>query len=292
MDKIIRKTGPKQEFEYEAYIYTEEEASNKGIQWLYWKDERVKEGDWVITDDLYVVQVRSVKEYTNRRNKTNRFLLTTIAPAWVTKQAKLLWEPRKEIGDYSGTHPDRWVNREKRKGRTRRAIKLYVNMLVNGKVDLQKCGQLYRPDIKWSTRAFKQLLKKEEIQEMVQDELQKLFEREGITREFIVQKHKQAIELGEGKNDGYLILKAANMLAKYLGWGERQQVDTNHMLGYAQTLEEIGQTLQNTETLTVDGHKVSRITEIQRDGQDADFEDVEERPTEVREDSSSEDVSS
>jgi hypothetical protein len=210
--RIGRSKGPK----YTAYIYTKEEADSLGIEYLGWRDKEVKPGDWVLTDDNYVGQVRDIRQYGNKQKQPKNFILTTFGCQWVAPTNKLTWEDRRETGDYFNPIPRDWIKKEIARARTKRTVQLYANMMLTGRIDLQILGKAYRPDSSDPIRTVKKLLKREQVKSMIDQELQRILEEKGITKQFVVEKIVKAIELGEAKGDGYLLLKGADKMADYL----------------------------------------------------------------------------
>jgi len=65
--------------------YSEEEARQRGIPFKYWKDPTVQAGEYVLTDDGYVVPVRS----TRRQVQEYRMIRVDIGQFYVTKRGTL-----------------------------------------------------------------------------------------------------------------------------------------------------------------------------------------------------------
>ncbi len=95
----------------------------------------------------------------------------------------------------------RWIKYELGKTRTKLVIKAYVRQLVSGKIEWEKLGQMYRPDQQQPVWTLKRLLKTEETQRMVNEEIDKLLTDEGITAKFTIKKRKEVLEKAIEKND-------------------------------------------------------------------------------------------
>jgi len=95
----------------------------------------------------------------------------------------------------------RWIKYELGKTRTKLVIKAYVRQLVSGKIEWGKLGQMYRPDQQQPVWTLKRLLKTEETQRMVNEEIDKLLSDEGITAKFTIKKRKEVLEKAIEKND-------------------------------------------------------------------------------------------
>ena len=96
----------------------------------------------------------------------------------------------------------RWIKYELGKTKTKLVIKAYVRQLVSGsKIEWEKLGQMYRPDQQQPVWTFKRLLKQEETQRMVNEEIDKLLSDEGITPKFVIEKRKKVLESAIEKGD-------------------------------------------------------------------------------------------
>ncbi len=58
--------------------YTREEAENLGIEWKMWYDPSSKIGDWVLTDDGFVVQIVNIREYCNNKGYKSTIVNTVL----------------------------------------------------------------------------------------------------------------------------------------------------------------------------------------------------------------------
>ncbi len=95
----------------------------------------------------------------------------------------------------------RWIKYELGKTKTKLVIKAYVRQLVTGKIEWEKLGQMYRPDQQQPVWTFKRLLKQEETQRMVNEEIDKLLSDEGITPKFTIEQRKKVLEMAIKKED-------------------------------------------------------------------------------------------
>ena len=96
----------------------------------------------------------------------------------------------------------RWIKYELGKTRTKLVIKAYVRQLVSGSnIEWEKLAMMYRPDQQQPVWTLKRLLKQEETQRMVNEEIDKLLTDEGITAKFTIKKRKEVLEKAIEKND-------------------------------------------------------------------------------------------
>jgi len=95
----------------------------------------------------------------------------------------------------------RWIKYELGKTKTKLVIKAYVRQLVSGKIEWEKLGQMYRPDQQQPVWTLKRLLKTEETQRMVNEEIDKLLSDEGITAKFVIGERKELLKSAKEKGD-------------------------------------------------------------------------------------------
>jgi len=95
----------------------------------------------------------------------------------------------------------RWLKYELGKTKTKLVIKAYVRQLVSGKIEWEKLGQMYRPDQQQPVWTLKRLLKQEETQRMVNEEIDKLLSDEGITPKFVIEERKELLKSAKEKGD-------------------------------------------------------------------------------------------
>ena len=93
------------------------------------------------------------------------------------------------------TNRKRWLKYELGKTKTKLVIKTYVKMLMSGKIDWEKLGQMYRPDQAKPVWTLKRLLKQQETKRMINEEIDNLLSEEGITPQFVIQKRKQVLSM-------------------------------------------------------------------------------------------------
>ncbi len=96
----------------------------------------------------------------------------------------------------------RWIKYELGKTKTKLVIKAYVRQLVSGsKIEWEKLAMMYRPDQQQPVWTLKRLLKQEETQRMVNEEIDKLLSDEGITAKFVIGERKELLKSAKEKGD-------------------------------------------------------------------------------------------
>jgi hypothetical protein len=202
-------------------IYTKDEADAKGIKYTYWKD--AKEGDWCLSDDGYVGQVRMVKKY-DRGTKYR----TSMGVAWVAhskaRGGKLLYKKQKT-----------WDEEWSRTFRVKNAVKLYSLMLMYGKgIDWDKLGYIIQPNSRIPRATARRMFRGEKIQKMISKELRALMEAEGMTESKAYELLNAAADIAIQRGDPGSLIKIAENLQEVYGHKgnktritETLQLDTN-----------------------------------------------------------------
>jgi len=199
--RVINKKNPKLREEF--LIYTQKEADAEGMKYVPWHE--TKEGEYGLTDDGYVSVCRKVY-HAKDGGRIHNFPL---GRGMVNHGGK----PSKLIKD---APPKHWADGETGRSRTKRAVKLYCNQLLGGKIDWDGVGRAYRPDVEIPAATAKRLFKQEVIQKMVDTELRKMIKDLGVNEEFVLNVMKKAIQIAEAKGDPGNMLKGASELSDLL----------------------------------------------------------------------------
>ena len=208
MDRITRKFGG---IERVVTIYTKEEAEGEGLSFVPWRE--AKTGAWGLTDDAYVAEVVRVGEY-RRRGKVRRHVVLSFASRWDSPGALFLFTPHRDKGRFGGTAPRAWIQVEVGKTRLKTAVKTYVQMLVSGEgIDWKTLGKVYRSDQKRPEQTIRKLLKQEVVKQMVDAELEGVLKAKGVTKEYVLDLYKEAVDIARANGEGEAIRKVANDLA-------------------------------------------------------------------------------
>ena len=220
MDKISRRMGGKVR---EYPVYTVEEAP---FEAMYWK--QADNGDWAKTDDGYVAECVSRKEYTDAKGRVKTLVKLTCGVQWVTNTSTLLYEPNKEVNIYSMVKPKPWQEREAKKSRTKNAVSSYVTQVVHGqKPDWEQIGKIYRPDQKNPPATVRRLFKQEVIRNMIEEKLKEVLISKGIDKGFVLDTMLNAIEIAREKQDVSNILRAAENFIDLLEMRPNKKITTD-----------------------------------------------------------------
>ena len=167
--RINRKTS-------EYPVYTKQEADDRNIKYLYWKE--CDTGDWGLTDDEYVSECVSKKDYTDKNGYTKTFIKLTCGVGWCSSFSTIKFELNHEYECYSKTNPAKdWKQQEINTTRAKNTINTYANMLLSGnKVDFDKLGKIYRPDQKIPAATVRRFLKQKVSKDMVEQKIENIQE--------------------------------------------------------------------------------------------------------------------
>tara|TARA_R100000152_G_C6772855_1_gene199970 strand:+ start:679 stop:1470 length:792 start_codon:yes stop_codon:yes gene_type:complete len=197
MDIIFRKIN---NISTRFIVYTEDEAHQRGICFIYWKD--ADQGDQAISDDGYVSECLDRKVYTDKKSRTKTFVKCAHGVGWVTKSSKFNYIPNKEARCYSYVKPTHWAEKEAGKTRTKNAVTAYIADITSGnKPDWEQIGNIYRPDEKYPEATARRLFKQKRIQTMVEEKLQEILINKGITQDQVLDLQLEALELARNKGD-------------------------------------------------------------------------------------------
>jgi len=209
-------------------VRTADEADAEGIKYVHWREVDVP--CYALTDDGYVVNYLFRRDYIDKKKRNRSLYVFSVGRVWATKSSRLLWEPRLVSKNYTAVGTGSWKAQEAKKTRTKNAVKLYVKMLMAGKIDWTTIGQAYRPDQEIPRATVKRLFKLQEVKDMVDKEIADLMKGEGLDKSYIVKTIRKAGEAAELKMDAMALLKVAERVAEFLEVSPSQKVGPSHML--------------------------------------------------------------
>lgn len=173
-------------------IYTKAEADKKGIRYLHWKSLPDK-GDWVITDDDYVLQVLGVYLCKSPAN-TQQWFRRTCLGSWANRTSKFSYKERK-------------VNTRLFKLGTKRVItfrqKIIAELLISG-MPLVDCLRVMYPNAKHLIYKAKDLNNHgkfiDYLGSRVMERNKDFINAAGLTDEYVGKKFKTLLDIDIGKN--------------------------------------------------------------------------------------------
>ena len=176
------------------------------------------EGDWVLTDDGFILEILKKSKISHPSYKTLRTYVRTICGSYIVEQNshKILGE--KGIADniyaFSGNYDSNKDYHTNRKLKSREF--LFARYVAEGE-DVVKSFKKAYPHAKsdsYIKERVSTLINKEEIQTMYKEEKQKLLKDNDVAPDWIVQQYKQIAELSDRDSDR---LRSLEALAKMSG---------------------------------------------------------------------------
>jgi hypothetical protein len=220
MDFITRKFK-KNDYQDVTYpVYSEEEATNREIKYKSWR--KCREGDFGMSDDGYVSECVYRKKYKTKDQVTFPF-----GRQWVD-QSKLEYVPHRNAGQYSQVGILSWDEQEAGKTRTKNAVKLYAEMMLSGSlIDWNLIGKVYRSDQERPDLTAKRLFKKERIQKMLDEEIQKALKERNISQGDVLDIILSGIEVAKENSDASNILRGAEQFVKIMDMLPKKTMQTD-----------------------------------------------------------------
>tara|TARA_R110000787_G_scaffold285132_1_gene399917 strand:+ start:923 stop:1690 length:768 start_codon:yes stop_codon:yes gene_type:complete len=210
MDFLSRKLKINNWSEVTYPIMTKQEADEKGHSYHHWKES--KAGELAISDDGYVAECLQRNKY-----KESEEVVFPYGRMWISKRARLLYEPHRDTGQYSQSGTRTWVERESSLQRTKNAVKLYVNMMLgSGNIDWNLLGKAYRPDQKIPAVTVKRLFKQKRIQSMIDDKIQEYLNDRELNEGDVLDVIADAITLARTNADPSNMLRGAEQYIKIM----------------------------------------------------------------------------
>ena len=191
--RIGYKTSYGKKMERDSYVYTPSEAEQKGIVYKYWRDVSIEKGDYVITDDEFVVEVLAVSK---RRNKKGEWVQLIVRTPIQTAYADAKFKNKlttKEVSSSVFMNGDRFRSESKR-GLTSQQ-KEFAILVASGIDPYMACKRAYNVQSGKNTKQMlSRLLSNDKIQEMIVGLMQKSLVEVGINESFLAEKLKDIIE--------------------------------------------------------------------------------------------------
>jgi len=210
MDYITRKLKVNNWDDVTYVISTQAEADERGLEYKPWKE--AQKGEFALSDDGYVSDVIDRKKY-----KDAEQLIVPYGRMWISSRAKLEYEPHRNTGEYSQCGTLTWEERESKTTRTKNAVALYVNMMMQtGKIDWYKLGEVYRPDQRHPDATVKRLFKSEKVKGMVDDKIQEYLDDRDLNQGDVLDIIQNAIELAKQNGDPSNMLRGAEQYIRIM----------------------------------------------------------------------------
>tara|TARA_Y100000310_G_scaffold8099_1_gene8755 strand:+ start:883 stop:1647 length:765 start_codon:yes stop_codon:yes gene_type:complete len=175
------------------------------------------EGDWVTTDDGYVVQILKKSLISHPSYKNPRTYVRTICGSYITEQNshKILGEQgiAENIYAFSGNNDSNKDYKNNRKLKSREF--LFARYVAEGNDVISAFKKAFpkAKKKKYIAERTSSLLNKEEIKTMVKEEIKKILEDEGVTPKWIIEKYKDIADISERDSDKLRSLEALSKIS-------------------------------------------------------------------------------
>lgn len=203
-------------------IYTQEEADNRGIDYVYWKDA-TEEGQYVITDDNYVCEVRKIYE----SKKGDRQIVLSGGRCWDNDSAEINYEAYKEVGNFQFNKPQTYMQREIKNFRSDFIIRFYARLRAQGvkhnDMPWDHMGRMYRPDTPAPVVTVKKLFRSKETMKEVSKQVAEIMDEKGLTEENLLDKYMDLLEMAKDEGDLTNLRLTLDSLSKKRGTDKPQQ---------------------------------------------------------------------
>ena len=121
-----------------------------------------------------------------------------------------------------------WDQQEANKTRTKNAVKLYAEMMLNGdNINWELIGKGYRKDQERPDLTAKRLFKKERIQKMLDKEIQKALKERNISQGDVLDILLDGIGVARENKDASNILRGAEQFIKILDMLPKKSMQTD-----------------------------------------------------------------
>ena len=176
------------------------------------------EGDWVYTDDGYILEILKKSKISHPSYKNQRTYIRTVCGSFIVEQKshQILGEKgiAENIYTFSGNDDSKKDYRQNRKLKSREF--LFARYVAEGNDVISAFKKAFPNATKDSYVAQRtsSLLNKEEVRTMVKEEREQLLKENDVAPGWIVQQYKQIAELSERDSDK---LRSLEALAKMSG---------------------------------------------------------------------------
>ena len=175
-------------------------------------------GDWVYTDDKYVIQIIKRSALKHPGYKSPRNVVLTVCGSFIIEQKthNILGEHgvAENIYSFSGNYKAIYERAKDRKLNNREFLFAQYVAAGEGTISAYKKAYPKAKDEDYIKKKTNFLLKQEGIRTMVKEEIKKILENEGVSPEYVVQKYKMIVDLSDRDTDK---LRSLDALGKMLG---------------------------------------------------------------------------
>lgn len=198
-------------------FYTLDEAEKLGLKWVYWRDITVRDGDWVRTDDDYVVYVRRAF-HGSRWNGTETYMINT--------PFKTLSQTRKEPFHLQKIIENVRILNNYGQGYVSKRDYALADLLIAGYDPVDAAYQIY-PGLsskEVARKIVKRVLRKKEILKYMGNKMKQALIDAGLTENYLADNLKALIESSTRENAKLEAMKLAISILTHQESKKREQV--------------------------------------------------------------------
>ena len=217
------------------------------------------EGEWVLTDDMYVCQI--LKSFKVGKNDCIRTVCGTFRLS--NKKRKMLGSDG--IADYIYSFSGKYTKTADRPDNSRHF--LFAKYVARGDDILDAFRKAY-PDAKsdnYIEKESSKLLKKESIKKMIKEEIREILDEEGATPKYIIRGYKQVCDISERDADR---LRALDSLSKISGLFDTQEKKTEELTLWAGFTPEQLEGIKNKDKKGLNNGKAQLIGTARRESEE------------------------
>ena len=213
----------------EHYLYDDLEefkafCPNKSV-FCNWREGN--EGDWVYTDDKFICQILKKSKVSHPGYKTARTMIRTVCGSYICEQKshKILGENgiAENIYTFSGNYEATYSRSKDRRLNNREF--LFASYVASGQDAVKAYKKAYpmAKDSQYIKNKSKFLLQKEEIRTMVNEEIKKILEEEGVTAESIIGNYRDIADFSDTDTDKLRSLESLSKISGLFDTEKKQE---------------------------------------------------------------------
>lgn len=186
-------------------IYTREQADMAGISYKNWNDTSTQKGDWILTDDNYVLQILNLYDCRGKRPSSGRLFRTCVGGANQTgsKTYRVDSDEGKMGNAYYQKDPPA-SPMEKRA----------VDLILGGMPQMEAIQTIF-PNNKNPKRKLREVMMKKSVVEYMTEQMKTAFREAGMDETWIAERLKE--EATNPDNYGNVRMDAIKTVAKLSG---------------------------------------------------------------------------
>ena len=141
----------------------------------------------------------------------------------------------------------KWITSELKRVRSKRMIKAYITMMLNGNIDYKQLGIIWKPTEKIPEASIKRILKQKETQNMIDEALQIALTDNKVTYDYLIKERKTVIEDSKTNKRPEVTLKAIEGFEDmYSMRNNQKQITTTETYDFKKVLKE-GESVQTEQ---------------------------------------------